>query len=122
MCACVTPMTSRAHIGVFIHFLPGENDDILTWPFQPAKIKIEVLNQLPNGNHHTHTIVFNPDVSECCQRVVGRKRSRRGNGTARFIPHTSLDGRYLVNDTLFFRVTVLKAPNPKPWLACSVQV
>ena len=120
ICARVIPITGGTHVGVAIHLMLGENDNILTWPFQTAKIKIELLNQLTNGNHHTHTILFNPDkVSATCQRVVGRERSPRGNGTCKFISHKSLNGRYLVNDTLFFRVTVLEAPSHKAWLACN---
>ena len=53
------------HLSVFGYLMQGDFDDDLQWPFQ-STITIQLLNQLEDSNHHTHTINFtltaDPDI------------------------------------------------------------
>ena len=40
------------HMSVYVHLMQGDNDDILKWPFK-GTIKVSLLNQLEDGQHHT---------------------------------------------------------------------
>ena len=79
--------------------------------FLKGTIKIELLNQLRDGNHFGRSIGLNY-VDEIDAQI----------GTDfKFIPHSSLlyneasHTQYLLNDTLYIRVTVT-VDNHRPWL------
>ena len=100
------------HISVFVFVIRGPNDQILTWPFI-GTVKVEFLNQLADKNHHNTVLTFtekNNIQVEC------------GLLLYEFISHSELnhsaDRQFLMNDTLYFRVTVSMG-NSKPWLKCS---
>ena len=104
------------HISVSIFVLEGGNDHTLKWPFQ-GKITFQLLNQLEDDNHHEVPLVI---TSEDNLRVKGNW------GLPTFIPHTALvhdsarNIQYLVDDTLYFRVSVEVADH-KPWLQCTAK-
>ena len=125
MCVCVDANGQGSgkgtHVSVYTHLMKGDNDDYLTWPFT-GTVKVELLNQLEDKNHHTYTL--GPFSADFSKRVVECERGR-GWGKPRFIRHTELDYnpdkncQYLKDDTLIFRISV-QVPDYKPWLECTV--
>ena len=105
------------HVSVFIYILKGRNDSKLKWPFI-GSVKIELLNQLKDDNHHIKTVPFKMEHNT----QVGSSL-----GFSRYIPHSMLDHnlynntQYLKDDTLYFRVSV-KVPDHKPWLECTAEL
>ena len=99
------------HMSVLIYWMRGDNDANLKWPFR-GTIKVSLLNQLEDGQHHTKLLWSpNEDVSEdCCGGVTGTDRSSTGWGYSKFISYQDLKecGRkkchFLKVDTMFFRV------------------
>lgn len=92
----------------------------LEWPFR-GRIIIELLNQLDDDDHYEVTLKkyyrvpsepTNEEVFWCHKK---------------FISHSSISDsppygvRYIKDDTLYFRVTVITAAglNSKPWLECT---
>ena len=106
------------HVSVFVYILEGRNHSKLKWPFI-GSVKIELLNQLEDGNHHILTVPYKVEDNA----LVGDNRNW---DYPQFIPHSKLDHnpsnntQYLKDDTLYFRVSV-KVPDHKPWLECTVK-
>ena len=105
----------KKHLSVYAYLMQGPYDDDLMWPFQGA-ITIQLLNQLEDGNHRTHTINFTGTTDPTViNRVTSGERADSGWGIATFLPHTQLDlnsqenCQYLKDDQLKFRVS--KATN-----------
>ncbi|CAH1256606.1 TRAF6 [Branchiostoma lanceolatum] len=94
------------HISLFIHFMMGENDDILEWPFQ-GKITLSILDQNPNQkqNHITETLASKPSYA-AFQRPT-TLRNHKGFGYMEFALLRSLEnGQYIKNDTLIIKCMV----------------
>ena len=99
------------HVSVFVYLMRGDNDDNLKWPFK-GTIKVSLLNQLEDGQHHTRELwSLSDNVWERTSgRVTEGERARRGWGQRQFISHQYLiykvgkNYQYLKNDSLFFRV------------------
>ena len=111
-----------SHIPCSVNLMPGEYDDILEWPFQ-GEVTVELLNQLEDKNHYKIAISFNDKTPEPYKKRK-EKEDTKGWGTMyHFIPHTKLglnsstNTQYLMNDTLYFRVSVNVHSKTKPWLA-----
>ena len=102
------------HVSIFLKILDGPYDDNLPWPFF-GTVTIYLLNQSADDNHHREKIVFDTTYN-----------SRVGIawGYPMFLSHTKVSNdqdkniRYLMADTLYFRVTV-EEEHHKPWLDCS---
>ena len=102
-------------ISVFSYFL--QYDIKLNWPFV-GKIKVTLLNQLEDNNHHTIIL----DIKS----THNVKAERNGDtcGYFEFVPHSQLahdrvkNTQYLKDDALYFRVSV-DIPDHKPWLECT---
>ena len=103
------------HVSVFAYLMKGDNDDSLTWPFT-GTVTVALLNQLEDKNHCIETINFLAD--KFAGKRVTKCEKGEGLGRPKFIAHSDLQENYLVNDTLFFRVSV-DVPNYKPWLECT---
>ena len=126
MCISVYPNGVADHKGTYVsvyaHLMQGDNDDRLPWPFT-GSITIKLLNQLENRNHHSISITFTPYCS-ASQRVVDKKQPKLNNGygSAQFISHAKLEYdlynncQYLMDDCLYFRITVSAKTSTKPWL------
>ena len=101
----------ETHVSVFASVLGGVNDAELKWPFI-GEVKITLLNQLEDKNHHTDSILFT-------------LAQRAPMGKLEFIHHSALahnpakNTQYLKDDSLYFRVSV-EAENHKSWLQCIV--
>ena len=109
------------HLTCAINLMPGEHDDILDWPFQ-GEVTVELLNQLEDKNHCKQVICFNDNTFDECKKRK-KKEDTNGWGAPQFISHTDLglnsstNTQYLMNDTLYFRVSVNVHSKTKPWLA-----
>ena len=118
MCVRVDPNGASAgkgtHVSVYLKILDGPYDDKLPWPFL-GTVTLYLLNQSADGNHHIGKLLFDTT----CNARVGRTR-----GYPMFLSHTKVSNdqdkniRYLMADTLYFRVTV-EVDHHKPWLDCS---
>ena len=99
------------HVSVYVYLMRGDNDDNLKWPFK-GTIKVSLLNQLEDEQHHTMEVWSDEDdiPEDIGGRVTGRVRADCGWGISQFIPHEDLsysgdkNCQYLKDDTLFFRV------------------
>ena len=103
------------HLSVLAYLMQGPFDDDLMWPFQGV-ITIQLLNQLEDGNHHTHTINFTGTTDPTIiNKVTCGERAGSAWGTHTSLSHTQLDlnskgnCQYLKDDQLKFRVS--KATN-----------
>ena len=101
---------NSTHVSVYMSLMRGDNDDNLKWPFK-GTIKVSLLNQLEDGQHHTRE-PWSPDyVSEDASgRVTEGYTAGFGHGLALFISqqdlnyNTDKNCQYLKDNTLFFRV------------------
>ena len=104
--------------------MPGEYDDTLDWPFQ-GEVTVELLNQLEDNNHHKYVIHFNHETPEY-HKNRKEEEDYKGWGQPKFIPHTDLghnsstNTQYLMNDTLYFKVSVNVHSKTKPWLGGTI--
>ena len=109
------------HVSCYINLVPGEYDDTMEWPFQ-GEVTVELLNQLEDKNHYNIVIDFDDNTPD---EYKNRKEEEdyKAWGDSQFIPHTDLrlnsftNTQYLMNDTLYFRVSVNVHSKTKPWLA-----
>ena len=91
------------HVSVFIHFMRGEFDDFLQWPFRGV-ISFRVLDQLKGVDHESHTISYDDTIeNKYCSRPVYEERSH-GWGSPDLIAHSQLKPKYLRNDNLQLQV------------------
>ncbi len=110
------------HVSVWVYLMRGEYDDQLEFPFK-GTIKIELLNQLEDENHHCESFTHD-GTRNSSKRVTDRERSSNGSGVPAFIPHGDLgfnatkNCQYLKDDCLVFRISV-DVPSYKPWLLCT---
>ena len=102
------------HLSVFVAILPGEFDDILSWPFC-GEITLHLLNQLQNRDHLHHTIELTDQNSLNCRQRANSKviidpGLAQSWGTMKMIDHYSLQVQpragcqYLLDDCLKLRV------------------
>ena len=105
------------HVSVYVELLKGSNDQKLQWPFQ-GTVTVELLNQLADDDHYSRIISF--DLGDNVRVGIAY-------GHPDFIPHWphsnlfhdfARNAQYLVDDTLYFRVTV-KVKGHMPWLECT---
>ena len=103
------------HVAVLIYWMRGDNSINLKWPFK-GTIKVSLLNQLEDRQHHTKLLWSpNEDVPDDYRGcVTGRDRTRSGWGYTKFISYQDLSDcgkencQFLKDDTLFFRVDCYK--------------
>ena len=101
---------THMHVSVFICLMKGDNADNLKWPFKGA-IKVTILNQLEDGQHHTLKPELEDDMPENLRWYVnGAQRVYKGCGFHKFLtcPDLSFQGddnqQFLKDDTAYFRV------------------
>ena len=118
MCIIVYPNGNdegeSSHVSVFLHLLEGPNDGSLHWPLL-GTVELKLLNQLADSGHHIRTLTL---------EIEDDTRPGKTWGYPKFLPHSKLshdsasNTQYLMDDTLYFRVTVT-VEDPKPWLVCT---
>ena len=93
-------------LSIYITILKGENDAILTWPFQ-KKVQFTVIDQQENTNDRKDIVMsFSArNEPECFGKPVNDENV--GWGFAQFVsPENLLEGRYIVDDTIFLQVRI----------------
>ena len=92
------------HISVFVHFMRGEFDDFLQWPFR-GTISLRLLDQLSGVHHKVYTSIYDDSRQmDVCNRALYGERAAKGYGSVLFLAHTELEPKYLRNNTLKFQV------------------
>ena len=124
MCVCVDANGigegKGTHISVYAHLMKGENDNHLPWPFT-GHVTIELLNQLDDENHSCMHVMFPPD-GIASRQVVNEEISSNALGHPRYVSHSDLgynpakNCQYLMDDCLYFRISVDAKSSSKPWL------
>ena len=119
MCIRVDPNNydeaQGSHVSVIIKLLDRLNGDNLDEPFR-GTVKFELLNQLADDSYHAKTLTSTTDNDMLADISC--------YGCSKFLPHLELshdsarNAQYLMDDTLYFRVTVT-VEDPKPWLVCT---
>ena len=96
------------HLSIFVHFMQGEFDDILEWPFS-GRIMLSVLDQNPTCELRSHvmeTLVAKPTLA-AFQRPT-TPRNHKGFGYMEFLPLSVLDNStYIRNDTLIIKAQIV---------------
>ncbi|XP_061178678.1 TNF receptor-associated factor 6-like isoform X2 [Saccostrea echinata] len=96
------------HLSIFVHFMQGEFDDILEWPFS-GRIMLSVLDQNPTcelRSHVVETLVAKPTLA-AFQRPT-TPRNHKGFGYMEFLPLSVLDNStYIRNDTLIIKAHIV---------------
>lgn len=91
------------HVSVFLHFMRGEFDDHLKWPFRGV-VSFRLLDQQGGENHKNGTITYDDNSADSiCTRVRDEEVGKGEWGYIEFIPHEELDA-YLKDDTLVFQI------------------
>lgn len=97
-----------SHLSLFIHFMQGEYDDVLEWPFT-GRIVLSVVDQnecWELRNHVAETLSAKPNLA-AFQRPT-TPRNHKGFGYMEFLPLSVLrNSTYIRNDTLIIKAHVL---------------
>lgn len=96
------------HLSVFIHFMQGEFDDIIEWPFN-GRIVLTVLDQNPiyEQRHHVmETLVSKPNLAAF--QKPSTPRNHKGFGYMEFLPLGIVDN-YIRNDTLIIKAFIVSS-------------
>ena len=96
------------HLSLFIHFMQGEFDDLLEWPFN-GKIILTVIDQNPICELRrdiSETLLSKPNLA-AFQRPSST-RNHKGFGYMEFLPLNIVNGSsYVRNDTLIIKASVV---------------
>ncbi|XP_053721885.1 TNF receptor-associated factor 6 [Synchiropus splendidus] len=101
-----TPNAPRCSnfISLFVHTMQGAFDGLLTWPFQ-GTIRLAILDQGPEGQHHMEVMETNPELQAF--RKPTMYRNNKGFGYVTFLNLHQLSQRAFVkDDTLLIRCEV----------------
>ena len=99
------------HVSVYVTLMRGDNDNHLKWPFK-GTIKVSLLNQLEDGQHHTMH-VWSPDEDipqSACMRITKKERAQSGRGKTKYALHRDLvcqdvkNQQFLKDYSPFFRL------------------
>lgn len=96
------------HLSLFIHFMQGEFDDLLEWPFS-GRIVLTVIDQNPVCEMRrdiSETLLSKPNLA-AFQRPTST-RNHKGFGYMEFLPLNVINGStYVRNDTLIIKASVI---------------
>ena len=99
----------HTHLSIYIRILKGENDAILTWPFQ-KKVQVTLIDQQENTNDRKDIVMsFSaPNDPECFGKPMNDEN--RGWGFPQFVSHENLlERRYVVDDAVFFQARIMSS-------------
>ncbi|KAM6980493.1 TNF receptor-associated factor 6 [Aplochiton taeniatus] len=92
------------YISLFVHIMQGNSDGQLSWPFQ-ATIRLAILDQGPEGQHHEEVMETKPDLQAFQKPTI--QRNPKGFGYVTFLHLTQLQHRAFVkDDTMLVRCEV----------------
>ena len=93
-----------SHISVFIHFMRGDFDDIVEWPFK-GRITLSILDQGEHKQHIVEVLESKPSLA-AFQRPLSN-RNHKGFGYIEFAPIALIENSsYTKNDTLIIKAEV----------------
>ena len=96
--------TNGEYVSVGVHFMRGEFDEFLKWPFR-GLISFCLMDQLNGDTHKTITVPYDDKVDDkYCSRVMCGTIADGGRGTYKFVAHSDLKPTYLRNDSLVFQI------------------
>lgn len=91
-------------ISLFVHTMQGAFDGLLTWPFQ-GTIRLAILDQGPDGQHHVEVMETKPDLQAFQKPTI--IRNPKGFGYVTFLHLQQLNQRaYVKDDILLIRCEV----------------
>ncbi|TNM90786.1 hypothetical protein fugu_003075 [Takifugu bimaculatus] len=91
-------------ISLFVHTMQGAFDGLLTWPFQ-GTIRLAILDQGPEGQHHVEVMETKPDLQAFQKPTI--IRNPKGFGYVTFLHLQHLNQRaYVKDDILLIRCEV----------------
>ena len=91
------------HVSVGVHFLRGDFDDSLEWPFC-GTIFFRLVDQLHGRDHREYTAIYNETIGA---RVTERDGAHFAVGQIDLITHFELVPNYLLDNTLQFQYYLL---------------
>ena len=98
-----TSFGKGTHVSVFIHFMRGEFDDSLKWPFRGV-ISFRLMDQL-GDDHKLGSVRYDDNVADSvCTRVTEGEVGKGEWGYIQFILHSDLEPKYLKDDKLVFQI------------------
>ena len=100
----------NTYLSVFIIVMKGEYDAILPWPFK-KKVKFELIDQQEDPAQQENVT---KEIRWSHSRAFSRptEEGNPGMGFGQFVSHTKLNTRqYIVDDTLFLRITISSPTN-----------
>ncbi|XP_077569196.1 TNF receptor-associated factor 6 [Stigmatopora nigra] len=94
-----TPNAPRCsnYISLFVHTMQGAFDEQLSWPFQ-GTIRLAILDQGPNAQHHMEVMETNPDLQAFKKPAI--QRNPKGFGYVTFLHLHQLNQRNFVKDDI----------------------
>ncbi|XP_026233552.1 TNF receptor-associated factor 6 [Anabas testudineus] len=94
-----TPTAPRCsnYISLFVHTMQGAFDGLLTWPFQ-GTIRLSILDQSPECQHHTEVMETKPDLQAFQKPTI--QRNPKGFGYVTFLHLNQLTQRAFVKDDI----------------------
>ena len=93
-----------SHVSLFIHFMRGDFDDILDWPFK-GRITMTIMDQ---GEHRQHIVeVLESKPTLAAFQRPHSNRNHKGFGYIEFAPIGLIENSsYVKNDTLIIKAEV----------------
>jgi hypothetical protein len=111
--ARIKDLHSQSGVVASIRVLKGNCDAKLNWPFR-GKVEIELLNQLADRGHlrETEEVVLCRGEKTACISITD----------SRLDHDRAINTQYLMDDTLYFRVSLkVESNGPKPRLKCTAK-
>ena len=96
------------HASIFLFLMPGEYDDILTWPFKGVKFSIEILTQQAGMMNIRHTMITNHSTS--WEKPV-YDMNNRASGIPKFCTYEEMKNM-IRHDKLVIKVKVVQSTLP----------
>lgn len=94
------------HVGLFVHLMQGENDNLLEWPFS-GRISLSILDQSGAGfrNHVSGTFLAKPNLASFQNPAATVDLNLYGY--AEFAPiHLVSTTPYVKNDTVMVKIEI----------------
>ena len=98
------------NVSLMVQMMAGENDDILTWPFD-GRITLSILDQsgAEFRDDISGTLLAKPSLL-AFQKPTTTNSHRRGYGFEEFAPIQQICGvRYIKNDSMMVKIEICRA-------------
>ena len=100
-----------SHVSLFVHFMQGDYDDILDWPFS-GRITLAIIDQSDSCEQRQHIseMLLSKPTLAAFQRPKTH-RNHKGFGYVEFAPISLVEGGgpvYVKNDAVYIKVKVVE--------------